>query len=98
MRNSTRSKLTKHDETLVHELFEDGMPVSEIAEKFEVSPETIRRAIKRRTWTEMKKDMTEVQYVAVSALEKIINLPYSDSYSAREIAWSALGKVRGMIK
>jgi hypothetical protein len=38
--------------------------------------------------------MNKLTLTAVNALERIIQLPYNDTYSAKEIAWVALRKLR----
>jgi IS30 family transposase len=37
------SKLTSHDKDLIQALLNDGMPLQQIADKFDVSYSTIRR-------------------------------------------------------
>ena len=45
-----RIKLEEHDVRLIRALWNEGIPVKEIAEKFEVDKYTIYRVIKRITW------------------------------------------------
>lgn len=95
MKIGPRNKLTEHDETLVHALYGEGLVVAEIASKFEVSQETIRRALKRKTWSQAKQNFDGASRIAIEALEKIIEVPYGDMYSAKEFAWVALKKIKG---
>jgi transposase len=95
MRTRARNKLTEHDETLVHALYGEGLVVAEIASKFEVSQETIRRALKRKTWSQAKQNFDGASRIAIEALEKIMEVPYGDMYSAKEIAWVAIKKIKG---
>jgi transposase len=87
-------KLTAHDLVLIRQLKEEGISVQEIAEKFEIGKETVYRAIRKKNWESTKKDMNKLTLTAVTALERIIQLPYNDTYSAKEIAWVALRKLR----
>ena len=74
MKIGPRNKLTEHDETLVHALYGEGLVVAEIASKFEVSQETIRRALKRKTWSQAKQELDGASRIAIEALEKIIEV------------------------
>jgi len=46
-----RAKLTRHDVDLIHDLYEEGLPLTKIAEKFEVAKSTIHDIVTCRTWS-----------------------------------------------
>lgn len=49
------AKLTEPDVRLIRELYKhDGITYQDIAEKFEVHFETIRKVVKGRAWTHIK--------------------------------------------
>lgn len=50
-----RAKLTEADVRLIRDLYKfDGITYREIADKFEVHFETIRKIVKGRAWTHIK--------------------------------------------